>query len=957
VKNPISRVVRPLLLGATLALCCCGAEAAIVLEHHFALDSTGADTVDGAKAGTGTFNSAMLRDDSGNNYLGQTIADRGSLATYVSASLSVVPFPLPPGWDGRALAFSGEKDRNYIRYGSGLDRLTFNGSFSAFARVLYSGGDGGTIMGSAGANNNGWNVSVSNPGVLEVDCRGGLLNVLGGKGPNIANNSWVDIGLTFEGATGDDANDTLKVFIDGKLIRTAVGAAKFGPAPFGFNFSIGGDTFGNTPVAILFERVILWDEAVTDGTMAALSAASANAGVVLDHEFFSDASGVATVDAKIIAPNFSPAKLKDDSGNGYGGQAVANSGEPPVYAIRSIPLTPLTLPPGWDGHAIRFGGQNYVRYDSATHGMLTFSGSFSVFARILHAAGDGGTVLGSGGSNNKGWSIGISDAGLLQVDLGGTLNNVFESNGPFVGNNSWTDLALVFSGATGDTTDDTLKVFVNGKLAKSSIGKAGFDPAPAGFNFSLGSDTFGNTPLPLFIDRVLLWNRAVEDELVASLSTRARAEVGFLPAESIHLASVDVPRELTVRVVIPSPASGTVGIISTNPAVAGNGQATFVKTGPPFADVIIPVTSVGSTALSLSNNLGLANGPARPIQVLPLESLTLRTPIELVLGSSIQTAIVGTFGAAGTRDLTRHAQSTLISGDPAVVAVQAGAILKALRLGMASVTATHGDKSVTVDITVTSAIGRMFSLDWDGTDEPFYTEPEKGVRLPLPALNAIWAGAGIPLEVGAASDNWAVVDCCAGNHFLLGPVSDAHVELFGNFTSGIGASRIRVGAGFYPDGVTGTLTAYAERITDPANGALALLKVLDSETITIPAGVNFLNFEISGLAGAKSFAIEMQHPSTGPAINTIEFDTIEVNDPVPLRITSFSLIGGATLRVGFTTPAPGKTHRIEAANSLGNATWNPISRTTFGPPDGSSITVEFPVPNQSPRFFRVAVVP
>jgi len=956
-KHLLSGLLRHLAPSASLALALVSVHGAIVLEHHFALDSTGADTIDGSKAGTGTFNSAMLRDESGNNYRGQTIADRGSLASYVSSSMAIIPFPLPPGWDGHALAFSGEKDRNYVRYGSGLDRLTFNGSFSAFARVLYSAGDGGTIMGSAGANNNGWSVLVSNPGVLEVDLRGGLLNVLSGKEPNIANNLWTDIGLIFEGATGDDANDTLKVFLNGKLIRTATGAAKFGPAPFGFNFSIGGDTFGNTPAAIHFERVILWDEAISEVDMAALSTSNTSAGLVLEHNFLVDAGGAATVNNRVVATNFNPANLKDDSGNGYAAQAVANSGEPPAYAIGSIPVTPLTLPPGWDGRALRFGGQNYVRYDSANHPKLSFSGSFSSYARILHAAGDGGTVLGSGGSNNKGWNIRISDAGQLQVDLGGGLSDVFGASGPFVGNNSWTDIGLIFNGKTGDANDDSLKIFVNGKLSRTATGKAAFEAAPAGFNFSIGSDTFGNSPLPVFVERILLWNRSVEDDLIASLSSRTRAEVGFLPAETINLASVDVPRDLTVRVILPGPANGTVTITSSNPTVAGNGQAAFLRTGPAFVDVAISVLAVGSAELSLSNNLGLANGPARPVHVLPLDSLTLRAPVDLVLGSRNQSAILGAFGAAGTRDLTVHPQTTLVSDDAMIISVLPGAVLKAARLGTATVTAFHGSKSAPVKMTVVSAVGHTFSLDWDGADEPFYTEPEKGNRMPLPALNSVWAGAGIPLEVGASSDNWAVVDCCAGNHFLLGPVSAAHAEMFGNFTTGIGASRIRVAAGFYPDGVTGTLTAYAERITDPSNLALAKLKALDSETITIPAGVNFLTFELSNLQGAKSFALEMEHPSTGPAINTIEFDAIEAKDPVPLRVVSFVWSGGANVQMVFTTPAPARTHKIEAANAIASPTWNPISLATFHPPIGDSITADFPVPTQSPRFFRVTLEP
>src|SRR5438093_7798952 len=110
-RQPIA--ARSQLLGLLAGLGLLGsAQAAIVLEHNFASDSTGAAVADGATVGTGKFNSAQLKDDSGNNYQGQTLADAGDLATYATASIPSVPAPLPPGWDGRAIRFTGSKDKN-----------------------------------------------------------------------------------------------------------------------------------------------------------------------------------------------------------------------------------------------------------------------------------------------------------------------------------------------------------------------------------------------------------------------------------------------------------------------------------------------------------------------------------------------------------------------------------------------------------------------------------------------------------------------------------------------------------------------------------------------------------------------------------------------------------------------------------------------------------------------------
>ncbi|MDC0935958.1 FG-GAP-like repeat-containing protein [Pirellulales bacterium] len=247
----------------------------VVLQYEFAETSTGVPVADNMATLSTPFGTAGLKDDSPNNLEGQfnTFNNQpGPTVNYATTSIPVIPDPLPNGWDGRALRFDGD---TFIRHYGGP--LEFNDSFTAFARILREGSAGTsleTVMGSGNQPNNGWDVFLD-PVThrLDVSFRGGLDNVYGGLGPTVNNNQWVDVGVTFEGTNNDAIADTLRVYINGALHGTFVGAAAYDSAttPGSINFSFGGDGYGNQRFAGLYERLVLWDEVLDASAMAALS--------------------------------------------------------------------------------------------------------------------------------------------------------------------------------------------------------------------------------------------------------------------------------------------------------------------------------------------------------------------------------------------------------------------------------------------------------------------------------------------------------------------------------------------------------------------------------------------------------------------------------------------------------------------------------------------------------------
>ena len=263
--------------------------AAKVLEFNFAQTNANVDVTDGQTTNPvgADYNAANIKDDTGTFGPGQNFGS--PWGKYVTgASVPNVPATLPPGWDGKAVYFPGTGSANIIRFDDTAG--AFAGSFSAYARFNRQGLANDTqfldwIIGGGQPNNFGWGIYLShalaNPTAdsvptLDVNLGGDFKVAMSqrgafdGTGPQIANNTWYDVGITYSGTPFDGIDDTLKVFFDGELIRTFTGDADFDPRPFGFSFSLGGDSFANEGFKGHLERVLMWDEAITDADMLAL---------------------------------------------------------------------------------------------------------------------------------------------------------------------------------------------------------------------------------------------------------------------------------------------------------------------------------------------------------------------------------------------------------------------------------------------------------------------------------------------------------------------------------------------------------------------------------------------------------------------------------------------------------------------------------------------------------------
>lgn len=233
------------------------AGAAVVLEHDFAATADGVATSDGQAISTGSYTDTNFRDSSGNGIDGQ---DMFGTATYTVGST-------PAGsWDGRGVSFDGSSG-NGVRYNDAPLGNAFAGSFSAFARV-YGNGDG-HIMGN-GANNNGWDLVVYNGNlVLNIWASGtGFDNI--NTGIAIPTGQWSDIGMSFDGTTGDAGTDVFSIYFNGAKQVEMPGVATFTASPYGFPFAIGAGHFGGNARASVYDHVIVWDEVISDADFAAI---------------------------------------------------------------------------------------------------------------------------------------------------------------------------------------------------------------------------------------------------------------------------------------------------------------------------------------------------------------------------------------------------------------------------------------------------------------------------------------------------------------------------------------------------------------------------------------------------------------------------------------------------------------------------------------------------------------
>lgn len=148
-------------------------------------------------------------------------------------------------------------------------QLNANKNFSVWMRVMPLKSPEKTEQGMA-ADVGRWQIFRSLDGRLECNFGPHLHDILGGKGPELENNHWYDIGVTFEGNADpqDLHRDIITVYLDGKVVGSATGRGMFNNHD---DFQIGCDWYDdNNKFDGLYQRVIFWNGVVKLETLAAL---------------------------------------------------------------------------------------------------------------------------------------------------------------------------------------------------------------------------------------------------------------------------------------------------------------------------------------------------------------------------------------------------------------------------------------------------------------------------------------------------------------------------------------------------------------------------------------------------------------------------------------------------------------------------------------------------------------
>lgn len=158
---------------------------------------------------------------------------------------------------------------------SGKAELNANKNFSVWMRVKPLRSPDKVQQGLATAVGR-WQLFRSRDGRLEVNFGPHMRHVLKGQGPELKNDRWYEIGLSFEGNADpkDLHQDVVTVYLDGKVVGTATGRAMFNNRDA---FHIGCDWYdGNNKFEGLIQRVMFWDGVVPGEEFAALSAEAAD---------------------------------------------------------------------------------------------------------------------------------------------------------------------------------------------------------------------------------------------------------------------------------------------------------------------------------------------------------------------------------------------------------------------------------------------------------------------------------------------------------------------------------------------------------------------------------------------------------------------------------------------------------------------------------------------------------
>ena len=257
-------------LASTYGVTLASSDFRVLADWQFATDAYDQAVSNGQQIGLGIINDqANLKDSSGNEHTG--LIGGTDVPTYATYS---VPLDGKPDYDGHAMRAPGK-----LWFGND-NELSITNDFSAWMRINVADidttatADFKYLLGRPGR----WAIFLRPDGTLDVCAPNAIYNdvfdaldiTLPGVQVDRATQDdvWVDIGVTFEGNSGDLETDTVKLYLDGKLVAETEVDANFDAADW---LHVGGSGGTSQPFAGLIDRVVLWDGIVSAEEFATMS--------------------------------------------------------------------------------------------------------------------------------------------------------------------------------------------------------------------------------------------------------------------------------------------------------------------------------------------------------------------------------------------------------------------------------------------------------------------------------------------------------------------------------------------------------------------------------------------------------------------------------------------------------------------------------------------------------------
>lgn len=242
------------------------------------------------------------------------------------------------------------------------------------------------------------------------------------------------------------------------------------------------------------------------------------AALALSASIFYDQAKAATAWDSAIALYAFSNNLVDSNGDndGVSWRRTGNSEVPAQFTnVGSSDL------PGWDGMALSLGDSRYVNFGQGASNAFQITGSLTIFARVYINSNSSTLPIFSkdGTSGNRSYSLSLGSIsetnGILSARLNG--NKTVSYTNTNITTEAWLDLAVVYE------TSSRFELYLNGlsvgiltNSVPSTLINNSNTPLLLGANpqgSPIGSDHWSG-----MIERAAIWNTALTDEQVQSLS-------------------------------------------------------------------------------------------------------------------------------------------------------------------------------------------------------------------------------------------------------------------------------------------------------------------------------------------------------------------------------------------------------------------------------------------------------